>query len=137
MAEAMAGLGMALRPHVKTHKSVALAKLQIAAGAVGVTVGTLGEAEVMAGGGIADILIAYPLWASGNKARRLRALLDLTGPARGRRRQFGSRARALAAATSGSTRPLPGLPIEIDPGYGRTGVTPGSGRSPRVRGGGC
>ncbi len=123
MAEAMSGLGMALRPHVKTHKSVALAKLQIAAGAVGVTVGTLGEAEVMAGGGIADILLAYPLWASGNKARRLRTLLDRPDLRLAVGVDSAPGALTLAEAVSGSARPLRVL-IEVDPGYGRTGVTP-------------
>ena len=123
MAEATTSLGIALRPHVKTHKSVALAKIQIAAGAVGVTVGTLGEAEVMADGGIGDILIAYPVWASGNTARRLRALLDRPGLRLAVGVDTAPGARTLAEAVAGSTRPLRVL-IEIDPGYGRTGVAP-------------
>src|SRR3954469_23527416 len=76
MAEAMASLGIALRPHVKTHKSVALARLQLEQGATGITVGTLGEAEVMAEGGIGDIFLAYPIWAVGAKAERVRALAE-------------------------------------------------------------
>src|SRR5262245_55978373 len=74
MAQAIAAAGMTLRPHVKTHKSVALAKLQLEHGAHGITVGTLGEAEVMANGGITDIFLAYPVWVVGAKAQRLRAL---------------------------------------------------------------
>ena len=69
MADAAAARGVALRPHIKTHKSVRLAQLQIDAGAVGVTVGTLGEAEVMAAGGMRDIFLAYPLWAAGKRPR--------------------------------------------------------------------
>src|SRR5699024_12603376 len=46
------------RPHIKTHKSINLAKMQIDLGAIGITVATVGEAEVMAHGGIKDILIA-------------------------------------------------------------------------------
>lgn len=49
------------RPHVKTHKSIEIAKRQIEAGAIGITVATVGEAEVMAAGGIDDILIAFPV----------------------------------------------------------------------------
>ena len=79
MAEAVAGRGINLRPHTKTHKSVALARTQIEAGAHGITVGTLGEAEVMAAGGIDDILLAYPLWADAEKAPRLRALHEREG----------------------------------------------------------
>ena len=56
MASAMAERSVALRPHVKTHKSVRLARLQLEAGAAGITVGTLGEAEVMADAGIGDIV---------------------------------------------------------------------------------
>src|SRR5260370_2744030 len=53
--------GVANRPHIKTHKSPMLAKLQIAAGASGITCQKLGEAEVMAEAGIDDILISYNL----------------------------------------------------------------------------
>src|SRR5262245_20265363 len=70
MARAMAERGVALRPHTKTHKSVRLARMQLDHGAHGITVGTLGEAEVMADGGIRDIFIAYPLWAGGSRGAR-------------------------------------------------------------------
>ena len=53
--------GIHLRPHIKVHKSVFLAKKQIDAGANGITVAKLSEAEVMAEGGIDNILIAYPI----------------------------------------------------------------------------
>ncbi|HLM67772.1 MAG TPA: alanine racemase, partial [Longimicrobium sp.] len=51
--------GLAWRPHAKTHKSPALAAEQVRAGAVGVTVATPREAEVMAGAA-GDLLLAYP-----------------------------------------------------------------------------
>ncbi|MCB2230770.1 alanine racemase [bacterium] len=50
--------GISLRPHIKTHKMAVLAQTQIAAGAVGVAVATLGEAEVMVSAGIRNIQIA-------------------------------------------------------------------------------
>jgi len=50
-----------LRPHAKTHKSIRIAKLQVQSGAVGVCCATVGEAEVMAGGGIAGVLITSPV----------------------------------------------------------------------------
>src|ERR1700734_697450 len=53
--------GVANRPHIKTHKSPVLAKLQIEAGAKGITCQKIGEAEVMAEAGIDDILISYNL----------------------------------------------------------------------------
>jgi D-serine deaminase-like pyridoxal phosphate-dependent protein len=114
--------GVRLRPHVKTHKSVRLAQIQLEAGAAGITVGNLGEAEVMAAGGIDDVFVAYPVWAEGPKAARLRALNDAV-----RRFAVGvdsiPGAERLAAAVAGSSRPLRVL-LEIDPGNGRTGVSP-------------
>ena len=61
--------GVANRPHIKTHKSPMLAKLQIAAGARGITCQKLGEAEVMAEAGIDDILISYNLIGEEKMAR--------------------------------------------------------------------
>lgn len=61
--------GVALRPHVKTHKTPEIAKLQLDAGAIGITVAKVGEAEVLPGD---DVLVAYPLLKS--KLPRLRAL---------------------------------------------------------------
>src|SRR3954468_1845746 len=66
--------GIALRPHAKTHKSVAVARMQLDAGARGVTVGTIGEAEVFVAAGIEDVFLAYPVWVEGAKATRLRAI---------------------------------------------------------------
>ena len=67
--------GVIYRPHTKTHKSIEIAKRQVKAGAIGVTVAKVGEAEVMAGGGIDDILIAYPLVAEA-KHRRVKKLME-------------------------------------------------------------
>ena len=53
--------GFALRPHIKTHKSVAMAERQLQAGAVGVCCATASEAEVMIAGGVRDVLLAYPM----------------------------------------------------------------------------
>src|SRR2546421_2368508 len=76
LQRAMDERGVALRPHAKTHKSVAIARLQLEAGAKGITVGTIGEAEVFAAAGIRDLFLAYPMWAEGSKARRLRDVHD-------------------------------------------------------------
>jgi D-serine deaminase-like pyridoxal phosphate-dependent protein len=75
MAALAASFGVALRPHVKTHKTPQIARLQLAAGAVGLTCAKLGEAEVMVDAGIGDILMAYPLVGS-LKIKRLLALLE-------------------------------------------------------------
>ena len=69
--------GIANRPHIKTHKSPFLARLQIEAGARGLTCQKLGEAEVMAAAGPDDILISYNLIGE-EKTARLGALLATT-----------------------------------------------------------
>jgi D-serine deaminase-like pyridoxal phosphate-dependent protein len=121
MADAMAGRGVALRPHFKTHKSVRLARLQLDAGARGITAGTLGEAEVLVTAGIDDVFVAYPAWAVGPKAARLRALVEKAPVAVGVDSVAG--AERLAAAVDGAGRSLRVL-VEIDSGLGRTGVLP-------------
>ncbi len=67
--------GLANRPHTKTHKSPVLAKLQVDAGASGITCQKLGEAEVMVDGGVDNILISYNLLGA-EKMARLGALSD-------------------------------------------------------------
>ena len=97
MGAYMAARGVALRPHAKTHKSLEVGRRQLAAGAAGLTVGTLGEAEVFAEGGLDDLFIAYPLIAHGPKAARIAALTARVGRLRvGVDSEAG--ARALAAA---------------------------------------
>ena len=63
MAALTAHHGVALRPHAKTHKSVDIALRQKAAGAVGVCCAKIGEAEVLAEGGVSGILITSPVAA--------------------------------------------------------------------------
>jgi D-serine deaminase-like pyridoxal phosphate-dependent protein len=65
--------GLKLRPHTKTHKIPAIAKMQIASGCSGITVAKVGEAEVMASAGLEDILIAYPVVGQ-SKCERLAKL---------------------------------------------------------------
>jgi len=66
--------GMRLRPHAKTHKSPAVAKMQIARGAVGICCAKIGEAEVFADAGITDMRLPYPV--NPINAARLIALMD-------------------------------------------------------------
>ncbi|WP_258934359.1 alanine racemase [Nesterenkonia pannonica] len=75
MAATVRTKGLDLRPHAKTHKVPEIAALQRSAGAVGLTVATVGEAEVFAEHGADDVFIAYPLWVGPQKAERLRRLL--------------------------------------------------------------
>ncbi len=58
MASRMASLPAALRPHTKIHKSPALGKMQVEAGAIGLTTATVWEAGAMVDAGLTDILIA-------------------------------------------------------------------------------
>ena len=116
----LAGFGVTLRPHAKTHKSVELGRGQLAMGARGLTVGNLGEAEVFAAAGFTDLFIAYPIWVEGPKAARLRALHERAPEVRVGVDSVDG-ARALAAAVDGAARPLDVL-VEIDPGNHRTGV---------------
>ena len=69
MAEHARRNGIALRPHAKTHKCAAIAKLQIAAGALGICVAKLGEAEALADAGIDSILITSPVVSERGIAR--------------------------------------------------------------------
>jgi D-serine deaminase-like pyridoxal phosphate-dependent protein len=73
MAALVANTGIALRPHVKTHKSPLIAHRQMTAGAVGVCCAKVSEAEVMVAGGIPDVLITTPVVAP-EKIRRLTSL---------------------------------------------------------------
>ena len=70
-------LGIANRPHIKTHKLVGMAKYQLALGAAGITVQKLGEAEVMADAGITDMLMTFNI-VGAPKLRRLAALARRT-----------------------------------------------------------
>ena len=79
MAEFAAARYVQLRPHVKTHKSVEIAVRQIAAGAIGVSCATLGEAEIMADAGIPSVLITSPI-VTVEKIARLVSLVRRTSP---------------------------------------------------------
>jgi D-serine deaminase-like pyridoxal phosphate-dependent protein len=121
MAALMADRGVALRPHAKTHKSVEFGRRQIEAGAVGLTVATIGEAEVFAEAGFDDLFIAYPVIAQGPKATRLRDLAERCTLSVGADSLAGL--ESLARAMAGATRRL-SVVIEIDTGGARTGVHP-------------
>ena len=121
MASSMADRGVALRPHAKTHKSIEVGRRQVEGGASGLTVGTIGEAEVFADAGLDDLFIAYPLVAAGPKAGRLRGLAARSRLRVGIDSAVGARAVAEAL---GEDRGGVSLLIEIDSGGRRTGVAP-------------
>lgn len=71
--------GLKLRPHVKIHENASVAKRQIAAGACGVEVGVVEQAEAMSEQGINDIIIAHPAYYGGAKGEILAKLLKNPG----------------------------------------------------------
>lgn len=124
MAELAATGGVALRPHAKTHKSIVIANLQVAAGATGVTVAKPTEAEVFLDAGIASITIASPVL----DPAKLRRVI-------GKARDHGADLRFIADSDAGidvlATAAVAAgveLPVylKVDVGLGRCGVTPGS-----------
>ena len=121
MAQFVHARGVQLRPHVKTHKSVAIARRQVAAGAVGVCCATLGEAETMAAAGIPGVLITSPIVTVG-KINRLVALAGRAAP--GAVMVVVDHPRNvddLAAAAAALPHPLNVL-VDFRAGYDRTGA---------------
>jgi len=120
MAAFAARTGMSLRPHVKTHKSVAIAKKQLAAGAAGLCAATVGEASVLAAAGLADLTLAYPV-VGPRKLDRLAdlfAVTDITLVADSLEVIDGYVTLARRAA-----RPVSVL-VEVDTGMHRVGAAP-------------
>jgi D-serine deaminase-like pyridoxal phosphate-dependent protein len=119
----LAGSPDRLRPHVKTHKTREITRLQLAAGVTKHKCATIAEAELLADSGAPDVLIAYPL--VGPNLRRLAALATkfpgtkfsalIDSPA-------GADGLALAAANAG--RPI-GFLVDLDVGQHRTGIAVG------------
>ena len=114
------GHGVGNRPHIKTHKIPAIGKLQMAAGAMGITCQKLGEVEVFADAGVADdVLLTYNvlgrpklerLIAQARRVKRLTVALDSEAVARG--------ISEAGAAAGVDMR----FVVECDTGMGRTGV---------------
>ncbi len=109
------GLGMAFRPHVKTHKLPELAALQRAAGARGIAAQKISEAEVFAAAGFTDILLCTTLLSPAKIARARRLA------AQGRFALVADSVAAVSALSARGTAPLTVL-VECDTGGGRCGV---------------
>ncbi len=108
--------GIALRPHAKTHKSAEIAARQLAAGAVGLSVATIGEADAFAdqvADAGKDLFVAYPVAAD---ARRVRAVAERVPLVVG----VDSAGAVRRAADCGVA-----VSIEVDSGLARSGVAPG------------
>lgn len=112
--------GVKLRPHAKTHKSPEVGRMQIAAGASGLTLAKTSEAEVFAAHGFEDIFLGYPIFGA-DKARRLLALADRIRLTVGVDSVEG--ARSLGDVFHAAGREL-AVRLKIDSGFRRVGVRP-------------
>ncbi|MDB5591410.1 alanine racemase [Enterovirga sp.] len=110
--------GIANRPHIKTHKSPEIARLQRQAGAAGITCQKLGEAEIFAEAGFRDILISYNLLGE-EKIARLARLARRADPIASVDNPVAVEAAAEAARRAGRILPVV---IECDTGRKRAGV---------------
>lgn len=110
--------GVAIRPHIKTHKSPVIAKWQIEAGAVGITAAKISEAEVMIEHGITDVFIAYPIVTRAKISRllELNYKCELTV---GVDSEAGARLLSEMAKEAGQTV---NVRMEVDTGLRRAGV---------------
>ena len=121
MAATCSSHNVAWRPHCKCHKSSVIAKKVIEAGAIGITCAKLGEAEVMAAGGVSDLLIANMIVGQPKLDRlvQLRRVADpivcIDHP---------DQAKALSEAMSRADLKLRTI-AEVDIGLNRVGIAPG------------
>ena len=120
MAEFARAHRVRLRPHAKMHKCAEIARLQIAAGAVGVCVQKTSEAEALAAQGIADIYISNEVIAA-DRLARVAALARHVRLAIAVDSALGIERLAAALRDAGSRA---GVFVEIDVGQGRCGVAP-------------
>ena len=109
------------RPHFKGLKTPPIARLALAAGAIGVTCAKLGEAEVAAAAGVADILVANQI-VGPRKIERLVALRELSDVKVAVDDPDNARDIGRAAASRGASV---GIVVEVDTGMARAGVPPG------------
>lgn len=113
--------GVGLRPHIKTHKTPEVARMQLERGAVGLAVAKVGEAEVMAGAGLDNILVAYPVFGA-EKLRRLTQLARASKILVSLDDEVTAQELSRATSEQGGTV---GVLVEFDVGFHRCGLAPG------------
>ena len=121
MQEKASSYGVALRPHIKTHKIPELAQLQMRLGARGITAAKVSEAEVMAAAGIKNIFVANQI-VTKEKLQRLAALSKVVSISIGLDSVAAAAKLSDVFAASGLTIEYV---IEINSGLNRCGVLPG------------
>lgn len=121
MAAHASSLGVALRPHWKTTKSAEVARLQLEAGAVGLTAATVAEALALTEAGVPSVFLAYPPVGT----PRVEAALEVASRAD---LIVGVDSWAAVSELDEAVRGQRSAPIavrlEVDTGLGRTGVAP-------------
>jgi D-serine deaminase-like pyridoxal phosphate-dependent protein len=117
LADYATKFGVKVRPHTKTHKLRDLARMQLEAGAIGITVAKVSEAEVISGPE-EDVLLAYPP-VGVERAERLASLARDRTMRAGIDSLTAIEAASAAAQAAGTTV---GLLVDLDVGLGRTGV---------------
>lgn len=121
--------GVKLRPHTKTHKTPLIAQLQEKAGAKGITVAKLGEAEVMEQDGLNNILVAFPLQGA-PKMERMLKLAERNNLIVSLDSHKVAQDISDAAAAKGTKIQVY---VEVDTGLGRVGVAHHEGTRELVR----
>ncbi len=116
-------VGLALRPHAKTHKSVRIARMQMEAGASGICCATIGEAEVMAKAAVAGVLVTSPVVQAANIERLIRLAAGARGLMAVVDHPDNLAAIASRAAAAGTSIQLL---VDFDIGLGRTGAATAS-----------
>lgn len=111
--------GVALWPHVKTHKTVEIARKQLAAGAAGLTCAKLGEAEALLPSGVRRVFVAFPL-VDIRQAERLHYLADALDELLLAATSL-AQAQALDALLEAANVSV-GILLGVDSGLGREGV---------------
>ena len=123
MAQAAAEAGVELRPHMKVHQCPEIARMQIEAGAHGIEVGNIDQAEVMAEAGLGDIMIAHPFYGE-RKLEKLRRFINKPGVKISAVVDMIEQAEGLSQLGQEVGIKVPVI-IKIDTGINRYGVLPG------------
>ena len=115
--------GLKLRPHTKVHESPEIAKMQIEAGAIGISVATLPVAENMAEAGIEDIMVVHPFYGQ-HKLEQFKRLLNRPNLKLSVVVDMIEQAEAISQVAQAVGKEVPVL-LKVDTGAGRFGVPPG------------
>jgi len=124
MSQLVAEAGIRLRPHVKVHECAEIAKMQIEAGACGIEVGPMEQAEAMAEQGVEDIVIAHPGFYGGPRGGTLKRLLGKPGLRITIVVDMFEQAEGISLVAQAAGKKVSVL-IKVEPDIVRYGVLPG------------